>query len=129
MKIKYITDPQNYPTNGFYLLNRGLKLQAMNQQFVYMYNITFQYGPISEPAMTVGDADRLDFEIDGQLVNPQADTGILDYFFEKYLEDTAARPMDFFEWVETEYDPIALKRTFKSRGWANRLVDSVLRRE
>jgi protein tyrosine/serine phosphatase len=59
----------------------------------------------------------------------QADTGILDYFFEKYLADTAGRPMDFFAWVETEYDPVELKRTFKSRGWANRLVDSVLRRE
>jgi protein tyrosine/serine phosphatase len=59
----------------------------------------------------------------------QADTGILDYFFEKYLEDTAARPKDFFEWVETDYDPVELKRTFKSRGWANRIVDSILQRE
>jgi protein tyrosine/serine phosphatase len=59
----------------------------------------------------------------------QADTGILDYFFETYLKDTAARPMGFFEWVDTMYDPVALKRTFRSKGWANRLVDSVLRRE
>ncbi len=59
----------------------------------------------------------------------QADTGILDYFFEKYLEDSAIRPMPFFQWVETVYDPDELKRTFHSKGWANRLVDSVLRRE
>jgi protein tyrosine/serine phosphatase len=59
----------------------------------------------------------------------QADTGILDYFFETYLKDTATRPMGFFEWVDTMYDPVALKRTFRSKGWANRLVDSVLRRE
>ena len=59
----------------------------------------------------------------------QADTGILDYFFEKYLEDNARRPMEFFEWVETAYDPVELKRTFKSKGWANRLVDRVLHRE
>jgi protein tyrosine phosphatase (PTP) superfamily phosphohydrolase (DUF442 family) len=59
----------------------------------------------------------------------QADTGILDYFFEKYIEDNAARPMPFFEWVETVYDPDELKRTFRAKGWANRLVDSVLQRE
>jgi protein tyrosine/serine phosphatase len=59
----------------------------------------------------------------------QADTGILDYFFEKYLEDSARRPMEFFEWVNTAYDPVELKRTFKSKGWANRLVDSVLQHE
>ena len=59
----------------------------------------------------------------------QADTGILDYFFDRYLADNAARPMSFFEWVDTVYDPDELKRTFRSRGWANRLVDSVLRRE
>jgi protein tyrosine/serine phosphatase len=59
----------------------------------------------------------------------QADTGILDYFFERYLADSETRPMPFFEWVDTVYDPVELKRTFRSKGWANRLVDSVLRRE
>lgn len=59
----------------------------------------------------------------------QAHTGILDYFFEKYMADNAARPMPFFEWVETIYDPDELKRTFRSKGWADRIVDSVLRRE
>jgi protein tyrosine/serine phosphatase len=59
----------------------------------------------------------------------QADTGILDYFFESYLADSAAAPMSFFDWVDTVYDPDELKRTFRSKGWANRLVDSVLQRE
>ena len=59
----------------------------------------------------------------------QAHTGILDYFFERYIADNAVRPMPFFEWVDTVYDPDELKRTFRSKGWANRLVDSVLRRE
>ena len=59
----------------------------------------------------------------------QAHTGILDYFFERYLADNARRPMPFFEWVDTVYDPDELKSTFRSKGWANRLVDSVLRRE
>ena len=59
----------------------------------------------------------------------QADTGILDAFFERYLADTATRPMSFFDWVETVYDPEELKRTFQANSWANRLVTSVLRRE
>jgi protein tyrosine phosphatase (PTP) superfamily phosphohydrolase (DUF442 family) len=59
----------------------------------------------------------------------QAHTGILDYFFERYLADNAVRPMPFFEWVDTVYDPEELRATFRSKGWANRIVDSVLRRE
>jgi protein tyrosine/serine phosphatase len=59
----------------------------------------------------------------------QGDTGVLDAFFERYMADTAKRPMPFFEWVETVYDPDELKRTFTSNTWANRLVDNVLRRE
>jgi protein tyrosine/serine phosphatase len=59
----------------------------------------------------------------------QADTGILDYFFEKYLADSADSAIPFFDWVDTVYDPDELKRTFRSKGWANRLVDSVLQRE
>ena len=59
----------------------------------------------------------------------QSGTGILDYFFERYLEDTAGRPVEFFDWVATRYDPVELERTFKSKGWANLVVDKVLRRE
>lgn len=59
----------------------------------------------------------------------QADTGVLDYFFERYIEDNRSRPMPFLEWVETVYDPDELRSSFRSKGWANRLVDTVLRRE
>ncbi|MFA5899828.1 MAG: sulfur transferase domain-containing protein [Hyphomicrobium sp.] len=59
----------------------------------------------------------------------QAHTGILDYFFERYLADNAVRPMPFFEWVDTVYDPDELRATFRSKGWADRIVDGVLRRE
>ncbi len=59
----------------------------------------------------------------------QADTGILDAFFMRYIADTAKRPMPFFEWVDTVYDPEELQRKFRAAGWANRLVNSVLRRE
>jgi protein tyrosine/serine phosphatase len=59
----------------------------------------------------------------------QADTGILDRFFEQYLEDNRRRPMPFLEWVDTVYDPVALKRDFRAAGWARRLVDQILKRE
>lgn len=59
----------------------------------------------------------------------QAHTGILDYFFERYIADNAVRPMQFFEWVDTVYDPDEVRSSFRSKGWANRIVDSVLRRE
>ncbi len=59
----------------------------------------------------------------------QADTGVLDYFFDRYLADNARRSISFWDWVDTVYDPDELKRSFVSKGWANRLVDTVLRRE
>lgn len=59
----------------------------------------------------------------------QADTGVLDAFFERYMTDTKNRPMPFFEWVETVYDPDELKNSFMASGIANRIVNSVLRRE
>ncbi len=59
----------------------------------------------------------------------QAETGVLDYFFERYLADNARQPMPFMQWVETVYDPDEVKRTFRAKGWANRLVNSILRRE
>lgn len=59
----------------------------------------------------------------------QADTGVLDAFFERYLSDTRKRPMAFFEWVETVYDPDELKQSFKANGFASRLLSGVLRRE
>lgn len=59
----------------------------------------------------------------------QADTGILDYFFERYLEDNARAATPFFEWVAHVYDPVELRRTFAASGWANTLVNGILRRE
>ena len=59
----------------------------------------------------------------------QSDTGILDYFFERYLEDAARRPMPFFDWVERVYDAEELKRSFQAKGWANVITNKLLRRE
>ncbi len=59
----------------------------------------------------------------------QSDTCILDFFFERYLQDNAVKPMPFFDWVDEVYDPDELKRTFAAKGWANVITNWLLRRE
>ena len=58
----------------------------------------------------------------------QAKTGLLDAFFDAY-EPFEAKGMPFFDWLDNVYDPDILQDSFMSRGWANRLVDDILRRE
>lgn len=58
-----------------------------------------------------------------------ADTGVLDAIFEHYLEDEAKTGIGFWDWIETVYDPDQISRSFKARGWANRLVNGILNRE
>ena len=59
----------------------------------------------------------------------QADTGVLDYFFERYIDYNRQNPIGFFDWVETVYDPDEVRRSFRANGMANRLVNTILRRE
>jgi uncharacterized protein (TIGR01244 family) len=59
----------------------------------------------------------------------RADTGILDYVFQRYIEDNRQAPIAFFDWVDTRYDPDEIHATFRASGWANRLVNGVLKRE
>lgn len=59
----------------------------------------------------------------------QADTGVLDYVFDRYLDDDGKAPIAFWDWIETKYDPAEINRTFRAKGWANRLVNGVLHRE
>ncbi len=59
----------------------------------------------------------------------QGRTGILDAFFLRYAEDTRDRPKPFLDWLREDYDEAALRRGFRSRPWADHLVDRVLRRE
>lgn len=58
----------------------------------------------------------------------QAKTGLLDAFLASYIpyED---KGMAFYDWVENIYDPEALQAGFMTKGWANRLVDDILKRE
>ena len=59
----------------------------------------------------------------------QGKTGILDFFFDQYRAYNAERPTPFFEWVDTIYDPAAVKSEFMGDWWANILTDRILRRE
>jgi protein tyrosine/serine phosphatase len=59
----------------------------------------------------------------------QANTGVLDAVFDRYVLDSAKDPIEFWDWVEKRYDPKDIEQTFKSSPWASRFVDSVLRRE
>lgn len=59
----------------------------------------------------------------------QADTGVLDYFFDRYVAANATSPIDFWKWVDTGYDADEVNRSFKANSFANRLVNGILRRE
>jgi len=59
----------------------------------------------------------------------QAKTGILDFFFERYLDYAKTHKIDFVTWAETVYDPVEVKSHFMSQWWANLLVDKLLRHE
>lgn len=59
----------------------------------------------------------------------QADTGILDHFFDAYVDYAAHTPIAFYDWVETVYDPDDIARRLQSRRWANRVVDKIFHRE
>lgn len=58
-----------------------------------------------------------------------ADTGVLDYVFDRYLADNEKSPIAFWDWVETVYDADEVNRSFRAKGWANRLVNGILDRE
>ena len=59
----------------------------------------------------------------------QGRTGVLDYFFERYLKDGAPKGQTLEQWVDAGYDADALRAQFQTQWWANVLVDKVLRRE
>ena len=45
----------------------------------------------------------------------QGKTGMLDAFFQAALEAGADKPADFFRWIETDYDRMAIKTAFLER--------------
>lgn len=57
-------------------------------------------------------------------------TGVLDYIFERYLEEVEPKGVSFVEWIESPaYDPVALKTDFKASWWGTTLSDRLLKRE
>jgi protein tyrosine/serine phosphatase len=59
----------------------------------------------------------------------QAKTGVIDFFFERYLADDAKSPIPFATWVETVYDRDKLRADFHENWLVGILVDRILRRE
>ena len=59
-----------------------------------------------------------------------AETGKLDYFFDCFLAFQKEHPsISFLTWVTDHYDKTTLDKQFKSAGWANIVVNKILRRE
>ncbi|HEX4739803.1 MAG TPA: tyrosine-protein phosphatase [Caulobacteraceae bacterium] len=57
-------------------------------------------------------------------------TGVLDYIFERYLEEGEPQGLSFTDWVTSpDYDPVRLKAEFRAQWWGKLLTDRLLRRE
>jgi protein tyrosine/serine phosphatase len=54
-------------------------------------------------------------------------TGVIDYFFERYLAQGKGEP--FIEWVENHCDPKAIKAAFNQKLSAKIPLDALLQRE
>ena len=60
----------------------------------------------------------------------QGKTGVLDYTFERYLEQGEPAGMSFLEWVESPmYDPAGMKADFRAKMWGSLLTEGLLKRE
>ena len=59
----------------------------------------------------------------------QGKTGILDFFFERFLADKGDTDLQFMDWVENIYDREALKSQFKSGRVGGLITEGILRRE
>jgi hypothetical protein len=59
----------------------------------------------------------------------QGKTGMIDFFFQTYLDETKDSGKPFMDWVEEDYDKEKVKASFMGEWWANILVDKILRRE
>jgi hypothetical protein len=55
-------------------------------------------------------------------------TGILDAFFIRYAAEAEGR-VPFLQWVEHQYDEVALRRDFVAGGLSSFVVDRLLQRE
>lgn len=59
-----------------------------------------------------------------------AETGKLDFFFDAFFAYQKQHPeIEFLDWVTNIYDRESLDSQFKSSGWANIVVNKILKRE
>ena len=59
-----------------------------------------------------------------------AETGKLDFFFDDFLAFQKQNPdISFLDWVTDHYDKPSLNGQFHSSGWANIVVNKILKRE
>jgi protein tyrosine/serine phosphatase len=71
--------------------------------------------------------DQLDFFKFGHVRGPS--TGVLDYCFEKYVDEVEPLGISYEDWVKSPaYDPVALKRDYRAR-WRGRLTDKRVKRD
>ena len=56
-------------------------------------------------------------------------TGMLDAFFQAYLDETAGSDKTFLDWVQTDYDPVRVKRDFMESRKRRISWDRLLGRE
>ena len=57
-------------------------------------------------------------------------TGVLDYTFERYLDQEEPKGLSFLEWVDSpDYDEAAIKADFRSNMWGRLLTDGLWKRE
>jgi protein tyrosine/serine phosphatase len=56
-------------------------------------------------------------------------TGILDRFFADYLAHSRESGLSLLDWVDQVYDPVQLKKTYRSTWIGDVLADKLLRRE
>jgi protein tyrosine/serine phosphatase len=59
----------------------------------------------------------------------QAKTGVIDFFFRRFLAETDGKPESFIDWVEGRYDRDALEAQFHENWLAGLVINFILRRE
>jgi protein tyrosine/serine phosphatase len=59
----------------------------------------------------------------------QGKTGMIDHFFDAYLDYAKTTPIAFEDWVRDIYSYDKERKAFLGSWWANILVDKILRRE
>ena len=60
----------------------------------------------------------------------QGKTGVLDYTFERYLQEGEPARLTFLEWVASDaYDPAAIKADFRAQWLGTLLTERLLKRE